>query len=124
MSILNKAILTGGLVMGVAFSAMAHPELKSSVPQADSAVAAPEKIQLNFSEDLTVKFSGAKLTMTGMKGMSSHSPMPVAAKVAPALILNRWSLFRGNLYPPARIGLTGALFLQIHTLLPVITPLQ
>lgn len=26
MSILNKAILTGGLVMGVAFSAMAHPE--------------------------------------------------------------------------------------------------
>ena len=50
MSILNKAILTGGLVMGVAFSAMAHPELKSSVPQADSAVAAPEKIQLNFSE--------------------------------------------------------------------------
>ncbi|SVJ77797.1 copper resistant protein PcoD [Klebsiella pneumoniae] len=83
MSILNKAILTGGLVMGVAFSAMAHPELKSSVPQADSAVAAPEKIQLNFSENLTVKFSGAKLTMTGMKGMSSHSPMPVAAKVAP-----------------------------------------
>ncbi len=60
MSILNKAILTGGLVMGVAFSAMAHPELKSSVPQADSAVAAPEKIQLNFSENLTVKFSGAK----------------------------------------------------------------
>ena len=56
---------------------------KSSVPQADSAVAAPEKIQLNFSENLTVKFSGAKLTMTGMKGMSSHSPMPVAAKVAP-----------------------------------------
>lgn len=28
MSILNKAIITGGLVMGVAFSAMAHPELK------------------------------------------------------------------------------------------------
>lgn len=85
MSILNKAILTGGLVMGVAFSAMAHPELKSSVPQADSAVAAPEKIQLNFSENLTVKFSGAKLTMTGMKGMSSHSPMPVAAKWRQAL---------------------------------------
>lgn len=29
MSILNKAIITGGLVMGVAFSAMAHPELKA-----------------------------------------------------------------------------------------------
>ncbi len=116
MSILNKAILTGGLVMGVAFSAMAHPELKSSVPQADSAVAAPEKIQLNFSENLTVKFSGAKLTMTGMKGMSSHSPMPVAAKVAPALTLNRWSLFRESLYPLALIVLTGARFLQIRTL--------
>lgn len=124
MSILNKAILTGGLVMGVAFSAMAHPELKSSVPQADSAVAAPEKIQLNFSENLTVKFSGAKLTMTGMKGMSSHSPMPVAAKVAQSADLNRWSLFRESLYPLALIVLTGARFLQIRTLLPVITPLQ
>ncbi len=124
MSILNKAILTGGLVMGVAFSAMAHPELKSSVPQADSAVAAPEKIQLNFSENLTVKFSGAKLTMTGMKGMSSHSPMPVAQKWRQALTLNRWSLFRESLYPLALIVLTGARFLQIRTLLPVITPLQ
>lgn len=28
MLILKKAILTGGLIMGVAFSAMAHPELK------------------------------------------------------------------------------------------------
>ncbi len=124
MSILNKAIITGGLVMGVAFSAMAHPELKSSVPQADSAVAAPEKIQLNFSENLTVKFSGAKLTMTGMKGMSSHSPMPVAAKWHQALTLNRWLLFRESLYPLALIVLTGARFLQIRTLLPVITPLQ
>ena len=104
MSILNKAILTGGLVMGVAFSAMAHPELKSSVPQADSAVAAPEKIQLNFSENLTVKFSGAKWRQ--------------------ALTLNRWSLFRESLYPLALIVVTGARFLQIRTLLPVITPLQ
>jgi methionine-rich copper-binding protein CopC len=83
MLILKKVILTSGLIMGFAFSAMAHPELKSSAPQADSAVPAPEKIQLNFTEDLTLKFSGAKLTMTEMKGMSSHSPMPVAAKVAP-----------------------------------------
>lgn len=124
MSILNKAILTGGLVMGVAFSAMAHPELKSSVPQADSAVAAPEKIQLNFSENLTVKFSGAKLTMTGMKGMSSHSRCRSRQKWRQALTLNRWSLFRESLYPLALIVLTGARFLQIRTLLPVITPLQ
>ena len=124
MSILNKAILTGGLVMGVAFSAMAHPELKSSVPQADSAVAAPEKIQLNFSENLTVKFSGAKLTMTGMKGMSSHLRCRSRQKWRQALTLNRWSLFRESLYPLALIVLTGARFLQIRTLLPVITPLQ
>ena len=57
MSILHKATLTGGLVLGVAFSAMAHPELKSSVPQADSAVAAPEKIQLNFTEILRCKIN-------------------------------------------------------------------
>jgi hypothetical protein len=40
MLILKKAILTSGLIMGVAFSAMAHPELKSSAPQVDSAVPA------------------------------------------------------------------------------------
>ena len=114
MSILNKAILTGGLVMGVAFSAMAHPELKSSVPQADSAVAAPEKIQLNFSENLTVKFSGAKLILRCRSRQ----------KWRQALTLNRWSLFRESLYPLALIVLTGARFLQIRTLLPVITPLQ
>ncbi|MEE7593984.1 copper resistance protein CopC, partial [Escherichia coli] len=40
-------------------------------------------LKLNCSEELTVKFSYTKLTMMSMKGMSSHSPMPVAAKVAP-----------------------------------------
>ncbi|MCL7653610.1 copper resistance protein CopC, partial [Klebsiella pneumoniae] len=63
MSILNKAILTGGLVMGVAFSAMAHPELKSSVPQADSAESAREKTQLNLPDNLNVKIPGANITM-------------------------------------------------------------
>ena len=94
MSILNKAILTGGLVMGVAFSAMAHPELKSSVPQADSAVC--------------------------------HHILRCRSrqKWRQALTLNRWSLFRESLYPLALIVLTGARFLQIRTLLPVITPLQ
>ena len=35
----------------------------------DSAVAAPEKIQLNFSENLTVKFSGAKLKYIAFASM-------------------------------------------------------
>ncbi len=72
MSILNKAILTGGLVMGVAFSAMAHPELKSSVPQADSAVAAPEKIQLNFSENRKRKLTAVCSHQTRIGNLDAH----------------------------------------------------
>ena len=83
MRLFYQAALASGLTVGLAFSAMAHPELKSSEPQANAKVSSPTKIELNFTEDFATKFSGAKLTMTGMKGMSSHSPMAVAAKVSP-----------------------------------------
>ncbi len=65
-----------------AFTAQAHPELASSVPADKSQVSAPAKVELHFTENLVTKFSGARLVMTAMPGMSSHSPMPVAAKVA------------------------------------------
>lgn len=62
--------------------AHAHPELLSSTPQNNAEGAAPEKIELHFSENLATQVSGAALVMTGMPGMSSHSPMRVAAKVS------------------------------------------
>lgn len=62
-------------------AAQAHPKLLTSDPQANAEVAAPAKIELHFSETLTTQFSGAKLIMTGMPGMS-HGPMPVGVKVS------------------------------------------
>ncbi|HCR1076965.1 TPA: copper homeostasis periplasmic binding protein CopC [Enterobacter cloacae] len=65
-----------------AFAAQAHPELASSSPADKAQVTAPSKVELHFTENLVTKFSGARLVMTAMPGMSSHAPMPVAAKVA------------------------------------------
>ncbi|TSP14644.1 MULTISPECIES: copper homeostasis periplasmic binding protein CopC [Cupriavidus] len=77
--LLPIAAATSILLFSVA--AQAHPRLLTSDPQANAEVAAPAKIELHFSETLTTQFSGAKLVMTGMPGMS-HSPMPVDVKVS------------------------------------------
>ncbi len=74
------AALSIGLLLSAA--AQAHPKLLSSTPVNGTTVAAPAKIELNFSEKLTTQFSGAKLIMTEMPGMSAHSPMGVKASVA------------------------------------------
>ncbi|MDA4185937.1 Ig-like domain-containing protein, partial [Escherichia coli] len=57
-------------------------KLLSSTPADKAEVAAPAKIELKFSENLSTQFSGANLVMTEMPGMSSHDAMKVAAKVA------------------------------------------
>lgn len=67
------------LVSSVSF---AHPKLLTSTPADKAEVAAPQKIELKFSENLSTQFSGANLLMTGMPGMADHSPMKIAAKVA------------------------------------------
>lgn len=63
-------------------AAFAHPKLVSSTPADKAEVAAPQKIELKFSENLATQFSGASIVMTGMPGMANHSPMKVAAKVS------------------------------------------
>ena len=63
-------------------AAFAHPKLLSSTPADKAEVAAPAKIELKFSENLSTQFSGANLVMTEMPGMSGHDAMKVAAKVA------------------------------------------
>lgn len=122
MRLFYQAALASGLTVGLAFSAMAHPELKSSEPQANAMVSSPTKIELNFTEDLATKFSGAKLTMTGMKGMSSHSPMAVAAKVSPGSNPKSMVVTPENHYLQEHTVLTGGRYPPIHTLLPEITP--
>ncbi|WP_085716711.1 copper homeostasis periplasmic binding protein CopC [Pseudomonas sp. B28(2017)] len=72
------ALFTGLLMSTLA---QAHPKLLSSTPAEGVEGAAPDKIELHFSENLVTQFSGAKLLMTEMSGMA-HAPMPVKAKVS------------------------------------------
>lgn len=72
-------VLASGLLLSTL--AQAHPKLLSSTPAEGADGAAPERIELHFSENLTTQFSGAKLVMTEMPGMA-HSPMPMKAKVS------------------------------------------
>ncbi|QNM96769.1 copper homeostasis periplasmic binding protein CopC [Chitinimonas koreensis] len=74
-------IVAAASVVLFSAAAQAHPQLLKSDPQANAEVAAPAKIELQFSETLTTQFSGAKLVMTGMPGMS-HSPMAMEVKVS------------------------------------------
>jgi methionine-rich copper-binding protein CopC len=73
------AALTAGLLLSAV--AQAHPKLVSSTPAQGSTSAAPSRIELHFSENLTTQFSGAKLIMTDMPGMP-NSPMGVKAGVS------------------------------------------
>ncbi|MNO44301.1 Copper resistance protein C precursor [compost metagenome] len=84
MSPIKTLSLAASLSIGLLMSAVtqAHPKLLSSTPADGTTVAAPARIELNFSEKLTTQFSGAKLIMTEMPGMSAHSPMGIKAGVA------------------------------------------
>jgi len=72
-------IFASGLLLSTL--AQAHPKLLSSTPAEGAEGAAPGRIELHFSENLVTQFSGAKLVMTEMGGMT-HSPMPMKAKVS------------------------------------------
>ncbi|MDB6444291.1 MAG: copper homeostasis periplasmic binding protein CopC [Mesorhizobium sp.] len=84
MSLIKTAVITVALSAGLLGSglAQAHPKLLSSNPADGAQGPAPAKIELHFSENLMTKFSGAKLLMTEMPGMSAHSPMAMPAKVS------------------------------------------
>ncbi len=71
---------TAALVM--ASPAVAHSRLVSATPAPDSVVAAPDKLQLVFSEALVANFSGVDLAMTDMPGMKMGSPMKMPVTTA------------------------------------------
>ncbi|OPK07363.1 MULTISPECIES: copper homeostasis periplasmic binding protein CopC [Pseudomonas] len=83
MSVLKSCVVAVALSTSLLLSAVAqaHPKLLSSTPAEGESGPAPAKIELHFSENLVTQFSGAKLIMTDMPGMS-HSPMSVKASVA------------------------------------------
>lgn len=66
----------------VSATVLAHPKLVSTSPTADAEGPPPQKIELQFSENLVKQFSGANLVMTGMPGMSDHPPMKIPATIS------------------------------------------
>jgi methionine-rich copper-binding protein CopC len=83
MSVFKSCVVAVALSSSLLLSAVtqAHPKLRSSTPAEGESGPAPAKIELHFSENLVTQFSGAKLVMTEMPGMS-HSPMPMKASVS------------------------------------------
>ena len=83
MSVLKTTLVSVALYSGLLASAQAsaHPKLLSFVPIEGAQGAAPDTIELRFSENLMTQFSGAKLIMTDMPGMP-NSPMAVKASVS------------------------------------------
>ena len=80
LSFSRRALLataTALLIAGLpATEALAHAEFKTSTPAANSVVASPASLSITFSEDITLKFSGA--TITG--------PDKAAVKTGPATL--------------------------------------
>jgi methionine-rich copper-binding protein CopC len=64
-------------IITTATPAFAHPKLVSSTPAARSVVSNVRQVTLTFSERLIPAISGIDLVMTGMPGMTNHSPMRV-----------------------------------------------
>ncbi|WP_421917082.1 copper homeostasis periplasmic binding protein CopC [Mesorhizobium sp.] len=63
-------------VIAVTGGAFAHAELKTAVPAANGSVSAsPPEIDLTFSEDLNLKFSGVKVTGPDKKAVKLGESM-------------------------------------------------
>lgn len=65
----------------LAAPAFAEPTLVSATPAADATVAAPDRIDLRFSERIMPRMSVVTVAMTGMEGVA-HAPMLVAGTKA------------------------------------------
>ena len=66
--------------IALAAPAAAHPKLLSSTPAANATVAAPDRVQLVFSEGLVGKLSRIDVKMTDMPGMRMGKPMAMSGK--------------------------------------------
>ena len=76
-------------IMVASVAAFAHPKLLSSNPAEGATGDAPQKIELEFSENLVKQFSGATVTMTAMPGMdgSMKTPASVSAAADPKVMV-------------------------------------
>lgn len=56
---------------------LAHVQLTTSTPTADSTVKAPKVITLTFSQPVDQASAAASIVMTAMPGMANHGEMPI-----------------------------------------------
>lgn len=80
----RPALFAAALVVALPGIAFAHPRLITASPAANAIAAKPTRIVLTFSENLVGPLSGIELTMTGMRGMANHAPMPIRGFTARA----------------------------------------
>ncbi|SCB37985.1 copper homeostasis periplasmic binding protein CopC [Rhizobium lusitanum] len=73
-------LLAAAVSVGFASQALAHAHLKSAVPATDATVKeAPSELDLTFTEDLNLKFSGIKVT----------GPKKAAVKIGEGMLMNK-----------------------------------
>ena len=99
-------VALAGLVLAVAAPAVAHPALKTATPSANAVVAAPARLQLQFSEKLEPKFTGVELmkadgtlvpvttTVGGADGKTVLAS--VKGKLAPGQYMVMWHAVAGD----------------------------
>lgn len=101
MSLMTR-ILSVTALASVAFAgqAFAHAHLKNSVPADKAAVASPSELDLTFTEELNLKFSGVSVTGPDKKDIKLGEGMledgdkvlmvPVSDKLAPGSYTVDW----------------------------------
>ena len=93
--------LTGVLAFGFTGAAFAHAHLKESTPAAGSTLTvAPAEIDLTFTEDVNLKFTGIKLSDADKKAVTTGDGMlmdkdttlmvPVIGTVGPGVYTVDW----------------------------------
>ena len=96
----RRAFLAGALAITMAGHAFAHAHLVSATPPADGTVAAsPTELDLNFSEVLSLKFSGVKLAgpdkaliATGAASLSGSNESTLVIPIPAALVAGTYAV--------------------------------
>ncbi|OWO95788.1 Cu resistance protein [Rhizobium esperanzae] len=101
MSRLTRILFfTAIATIAVAGEALAHAHLKSSVPADKASIASPGELDLSFSEEVNLKFSGVKVTGPDNKSVKLGDGMlmdsdktlmvPISGKLAAGQYTVEW----------------------------------
>ena len=72
--IVVSLMVVGAIALGSTAQAFAHAHLESSTPATGSTVASPSELDLKFSEELNLKFTGLKLVGPNASAVKFEEP--------------------------------------------------